>query len=118
MSKADLSMETRTAAAQSAVGSIRTIVERPGEEGMSDGVSVATMSPTKKAPSQKPPGAHSVASSVRSNKTSHLNILKEVDYKTVLTIIRNIENQLELSSEVYDMMIEASKRDYKIKAAF
>ena len=51
MSKADLSMETRTAAAQSAVGSIRTIVERPGEEGMSDGVSVATMSPTKKAPS-------------------------------------------------------------------
>ena len=114
MSKADLSMETRTAAAQSAVGSIRTIVERPGEEGMSDGASVATLSPSKKAPPMKTPGAHSVASSVKYNNSREMNMLKEVDYKTVLSVIRNIENKLELSSEVYDMMIEASKRDYKI----
>ena len=107
-------MRTPTAA-QSAVGSIRTIVERPGEEGMSDGVSIATLSPTKKAPAQKTP---SVASSVKSSKSNQLNLLREVDYKTVLSIIRNIENKLELSCEVYDMMIEASKKDYKIQAAF
>lgn len=72
-------------------------------------MSVATLPPMKKSPLQ---GTKSVASSVRSNKTS---LLKEVEYKTVLSIIRNLEHKLELNIEVYDMMIEASKRDYKIK---
>jgi hypothetical protein len=44
--------------------------------------------------------------------------LREVDYLTTITMIRSIENQLEPFIEVYDLMMEASKRDNKIKGAF
>ena len=80
---------------------------------MSDGASIAT--PIKK-PVKVP--APSVTNSARSQKNSQLATLKEVDYKTVLSILRQIENQLEFTCEVYDNMLEASKRDYKINADF
>lgn len=81
---------------------------------MSDGRSrMNTPSPTKKMKTPSVGGA-----SVKTTKSSALAALREVDYKTVLQILRQIEKHIELFTDVYDLMIEASKRDHKIKTDF
>jgi hypothetical protein len=54
----------------------------------------------------------------KKSTTSSQKVLREVEYSTMINVLRDIEGRLELGCEIFDMVKECSKHSIKIKTEF